>query len=824
MIDFFFRYLQEEEGEDDETDNSTILKTTLRIYGSLFAGFFLVFLYVRRRYPRVYNLRNDHSLYTDWLLSPLAAHDYGTLGWIVKIFTDVGEGELLEHCGLDAVASLRLLHRIGFHVALVGAFNSLYLIPIYATSPPTQDNEHIEDFLEKAGLGNVPANSARMVATVIASYLVFGMAMWRLYQEWEWFIKQRHLQLASLRVESYSILVQWIPPELQSSEALEYYFSGGNDNVVLDVQLGLKIPALETMVRQREVLRTKRDHLIAIYNRSAENGEGSSSRCGCRQKIDIGNLEESIQSLNQDLSELEGDIVKAVAALDTKRSVPVPTQQEENDDDALEKNEMGDTPPNQTSTQDHSTSLGLGEKEEKSGIEVESSLSTPLKACDDLLDSRDSTQNGSEVEKEGQPRDAAFVTFTSLEAASSALRMIQHQEPYALVTNDAPPPNGILWRNLGAPRARVETLRVTSFLLTTILCIFWTVPVTLVQSFAEVSSLKERWPALGEATEKYPMLETLLEQIAPLLLLGLNALLPILLKLLAALEGHLGESAVQSSLFKKFAAFQIIQTFLVTTISGSTFSIIEDIIDEGGFAYTVRLLAAAIPAASAFFMQLVLVQVFLGAGTELLRVYPLLFAFFRRFVGPNITEKERNTVFVGLKPLSHPPDAKLYRRLANFILHFQIMMVYSVMNPATSYALLFTFAILSLTWRHQAIYIYPETPCGMLWAQAAGIMIHCMVLAQILLVAVLILKQGVVAAILLCPLIFMTIIFGFYMSKRHFTVAKFLPRSVCMSVDSQRLHKGPTTAWRGEYIQPELRTARGLENEVDHESSESVTL
>lgn len=52
-------------------------------------------------------------------------------------------------------------------------------------------------------------------------------------------------------------------------------------------------------------------------------------------------------------------------------------------------------------------------------------------------------------------------------------------------------------------------------------------------------------------------MEVILEQLAPLLLLCLNAFLPVLLRYISTFEGHIAGSALEASLFRKMAAFQV---------------------------------------------------------------------------------------------------------------------------------------------------------------------------------------------------------------------------------------------------------------------------
>ena len=80
---------------------------------------------------------------------------------------------------------------------------------------------------------------------------------------------------------------------------------------------------------------------------------------------------------------------------------------------------------------------------------------------------------------------------------------------------------------------------------------------SFISSLTEVDSLRESVPAIDNMLTKAPWMEVILEQLAPLLLLCLNGFLPVLLRFISTFEGHIAGSALEASLFRKMAAFQV---------------------------------------------------------------------------------------------------------------------------------------------------------------------------------------------------------------------------------------------------------------------------
>ena len=105
-----------------------------------------------------------------------------------------------------------------------------------------------------------------------------------------------------------------------------------------------------------------------------------------------------------------------------------------------------------------------------------------------------------------------------------------------------------------------------SLVLTSLLCIFWTIPVSFVASLSNVEALTEIFPFLQEPVDNYPWFSALLAFLAPLILVVFIGLLPVIILAIIKLEGLIEiETYQHPSMFSKLAAFTIIQTFFVVS-------------------------------------------------------------------------------------------------------------------------------------------------------------------------------------------------------------------------------------------------------------------
>lgn len=90
---------------------SEVVIYSFKIFGSMFAGIFILFLFLRTKFPLVYTYNTvvpEHR-------TRLSENAHGWFKWIYKIFQHSDE-EIFEHCGMTAIIYLRFL-RIGLKVS-----------------------------------------------------------------------------------------------------------------------------------------------------------------------------------------------------------------------------------------------------------------------------------------------------------------------------------------------------------------------------------------------------------------------------------------------------------------------------------------------------------------------------------------------------------------------------------------------------------------------------------------------------------------------------------------------------------------------------------
>ena len=205
-----------------------------------------------------------------------------------------------------------------------------------------------------------------------------------------------------------------------------------------------------------------------------------------------------------------------------------------------------------------------------------------------------------------------------------------------------------------------------------------------------------------------------------------------------------------------------------------------------------------------------LVQTSVDLSMELLRISPVGVAFVRSLVGPKLTEDERRTTWMGLRPFADPMEFQHASVLSGIVFYFVVFFVYATLAPITSIFTFVCFVFMGASYRHQFIFIYPTLPDsgGKLWIQFMQIVPTSLIIGELTIVGFLALKTAPLASSLMIPLLLVTILFNIYIRQMHFAVTNFLPGCVCAEVDRKNKMDGQMHMKflsMNQYKQPELR-------------------
>ena len=460
-------------GSSDSRD----LRNTMKLYGSLLLVILTVFCIVRRKYPHVYNLRNR---LVD-LQTPLAQDARGTVGWMWKLF-GIADVVIMDECGMDALCYARVLE-FGMRLAMVGIFNSLWLIPVYATAETSDLTQCIDDWVVAISISNVPSGSKRYIAAVIGAYGIFGYAMYAILQEFVWFSRYRHLFLSKRMARNYAVYVQCIPKEYQTNQKLRLFFQQASststneeETVILDAHLAVKAPNLQKKVALRAQEVARLEHAINVeeilgrvqasagivamttntIRRTATTPTSLTQALTCTVTTLNQEISQAIDSIHRRAQGMELEEELAVAPVIHEESELtsaatstscLPIQEEE---DAVTDTSLNRTTTNYGGTQDHRTTSSSSSKKLLGSASslVSSSIKNSIHTAATAANVATSSAAGMarmllDRQEDGKPHSAGFVTFKNLRAAQAAKQMLQYPEPFAMEVLEAPQPEGM---------------------------------------------------------------------------------------------------------------------------------------------------------------------------------------------------------------------------------------------------------------------------------------------------------------------------------------------------------------------------------------------
>lgn len=306
----------------------------------------------------------------------------------------------------------------------------------------------------------------------------------------------------------------------------------------------------------------------------------------------------------------------------------------------------------------------------------------------------------------------AFVIFKSVSYALLCSQTNITRVAEQFETSPAPDPRGVVWEHLGFSENQIWIRRSIVYTLSFFLVLFYMIPITFIQSLANLRELADtnNWDGLKDFLDDNPTFEGLFQGLVPplILIIFMAILLPIL-RLLSTRQGYSDIGTIERSTLNKFFFFQVFHVFLATTLAGSALRKLGDIVSEP--SSIVPLFANSLPSQGNFFVTFVLL-----ASTELAVKLLDPFRLAKYYFFSNFrcqSEREFREIEAG-EPFDYVEE------YANDLLIVQISITYSVMFPIILPFTAVYFLINNIVSRYRITYIC-ETEVdteGVMWTNA----------------------------------------------------------------------------------------------------------
>lgn len=189
------------------------------------------------------------------------------LAWIISILK-VSDSELLHMVGLDGYMLIRYI-RLCLHASVFFSIVGLViLLPIYHSF--AKSSRFLWKNVTIASIQN-DAEAHLLWFPVILAYVFSSYMCYLLYFEYQHFHEKRaayliHGDSYTPLQTYYTVMVENIPPSLQSSPRLQHFFDRIFPNQVFSVQLCLDLHELEDVVHHRRHVRDRIEKSVAAWH------------------------------------------------------------------------------------------------------------------------------------------------------------------------------------------------------------------------------------------------------------------------------------------------------------------------------------------------------------------------------------------------------------------------------------------------------------------------------------------------------------------------------------------------------------------------------
>ena len=382
--------------------------------------------------------------------------------------------------------------------------------------------------------------------------------------------------------------------------------------------------------------------------------------------------------------------------------------------------------------------------------------------------------------------NSAFIQFNHQVAAHMACQAVSHHMPNQMAPRAVEiSPDDVIWDNLSV-KWWERYIRTGGIIVLVVgLVIGWAFPVAFTGLLSNVSDLANTYPSWLGWLHKIPgWFISPIQGVLPQLLLAiLLALLPVVMRFLARLQGHATGMSVELAVQDFYFFFLFVQVFLVLTLSSGAGDVITQIKSVGAEPQSIpSLLASKLPQASNYFFSYLLLQALSTSAGTLVQVGALAGWF---LLGPLLDSTARQKWSRQLKL----PNVKwgtffpVYTNLA------VIGIIYSVISPLILIFNIVTFSLFWFVYRYNTLYVtkFRFDTGGLLFPTAVNQLFTGLYVMELCLVGLFFIVRGVneegkpegvpcyPQAIIMIIVLILTILYQWLLNRAFSPLFRYLP-------------------------------------------------
>nr|XP_043621971.1 calcium permeable stress-gated cation channel 1-like isoform X2 [Erigeron canadensis] len=346
---------------------------------------------------------------------------------------------------------------------------------------------------------------------------------------------------------------------------------------------------------------------------------------------------------------------------------------------------------------------------------------------------------------------AAFVSLKTRWGAAVCAQTQQARNPTLWLTEWAPEPRDVYWKNLAIPYVSLTIRKVIMGVAFFFLTFFYMIPIAFVQSLANIEGIEKAAPFLKPIIHIKPI-KSFIQGFLPGIVLKLFLyLLPRILMMMSKFEGFMSISRLERRCASRYYLFNFVNVFLGSIVAGAAFEQLNTFLNQPA-SRIPEIIGMAIPMKATFFITYVMVDGWSGTAADILRLKKLV-VYHLKNVFLVKTERDRqramNPGTIGFN--TGEPQIQFY---------ILIGLVYAVVTPLLIPFILVFFGLAFVICRHQ----YESRAA--FWPDVHGRVITALITSQILLMGLLSTKHAVASTPVLLALPVITIGFHIYCKGR----------------------------------------------------------
>ncbi|WVZ99815.1 hypothetical protein U9M48_045061 [Paspalum notatum var. saurae] len=321
---------------------------------------------------------------------------------------------------------------------------------------------------------------------------------------------------------------------------------------------------------------------------------------------------------------------------------------------------------------------------------------------------------------------AAFVSFRSRWGAAVCAQTQQTSNPTVWLTEWAPEPRDVYWNNLSIPFVSLTVRRLIVAVAFFFLNFFYIIPITLVQSLANLEGIEKALPFLKPLIE-VPFIKSFIQGFLPGIVLKIFLIvLPTILMFMSKFEGLISQSSLERRSAAKYYIFLFFNVFLGSVVAGSALEQLKIYLHKSANDIP-RIIGDSIPMKATFFITYVMVDGWAGVAGEILRPVALVIFHLKNFFLVK-TEKDREEAM-------DPGSICFNINEPRIQLYFLLGLIYAAVTPFLLPFILVFFGFAYVVYRHQIINVYNQQyeSGGQFWPSVHGRIITALIISQLLL-------------------------------------------------------------------------------------------